>query len=242
MLQLTSGDYIYSTAADDQVLPGFFEKSINLLTQYPQAGLCCSDPAFFDGQTGAVRRNRLHLSDEPRYFSPDELVKLMRLEPIQIAGHTSLMKRTFLLEAGGWLPQLRWHCDWFALLVVAFRHGLCYIPEPLAMLRALPSTYSASGMREWPAQRDVLRHLLNLLKSPEYRDVLPLFKRSGVLSVFGWPILRVILNDKNHRDFLSIRLIRDGLWSGILRMLAPLTPDPIRRLHRLVHDRQREIY
>ena len=43
-LQHASGAYMYFAAADDRILPGFFEKSIALLTQYPQAGLCCCAP------------------------------------------------------------------------------------------------------------------------------------------------------------------------------------------------------
>src|SRR5437868_7050033 len=42
-----TGDYLYPSAADDRVQPGFFAKSMELLAQHPQAGLCCSDPAYF---------------------------------------------------------------------------------------------------------------------------------------------------------------------------------------------------
>jgi glycosyltransferase involved in cell wall biosynthesis len=42
-LEASSGEYIYWAGSDDKVLPGFFEKSTNLLAQYPQAGLCCTE-------------------------------------------------------------------------------------------------------------------------------------------------------------------------------------------------------
>src|SRR4051812_21669960 len=42
-LKQASGDYVYTMAADDKILPTFFEKSMNLLAQYPQAGLCSAD-------------------------------------------------------------------------------------------------------------------------------------------------------------------------------------------------------
>ena len=41
-LNLAAGEYIYWAAADDRVCPGFFEKSMDILAQYPQAGLCSS--------------------------------------------------------------------------------------------------------------------------------------------------------------------------------------------------------
>jgi glycosyltransferase involved in cell wall biosynthesis len=39
-LNLAAGEYIIFSAADDRVCPGCFEKSMELLAQYPQAGLC----------------------------------------------------------------------------------------------------------------------------------------------------------------------------------------------------------
>jgi len=40
LLNMARGDYIYDAAADDKVLPGLFEKSMNLLERHPNAGLC----------------------------------------------------------------------------------------------------------------------------------------------------------------------------------------------------------
>ncbi|NJL57441.1 glycosyltransferase family 2 protein [bacterium] len=64
-LELTSGDYIVGLAADDRWLPGYLENSMNVLTQYPQAALCCSDFMTFEDETGHSREHRLYLSDRP---------------------------------------------------------------------------------------------------------------------------------------------------------------------------------
>ncbi len=40
LFELAKGDYIYPAAADDKILPGFFEKSMRLLVEYPQAAIC----------------------------------------------------------------------------------------------------------------------------------------------------------------------------------------------------------
>lgn len=40
LIKIASSDYIYLSAADDKVMPGFFEKSMSLLQQFPSAGLC----------------------------------------------------------------------------------------------------------------------------------------------------------------------------------------------------------
>src|SRR5579862_7248544 len=47
-LEQVDSEYVVILAADDRVLPGFFEKCVNMLEQHPQAGLCCSRPAFMD--------------------------------------------------------------------------------------------------------------------------------------------------------------------------------------------------
>jgi len=216
ILDHASGDYIYFFSADDKVLPGFFEKSMKLLSQYPQAGLCCSDPASFEVHGGPIYANRLYWSDKPCCFPPEDLAEI--IQGGYIAGHTSIIKRSALLDAGGFIDDLKWHCDWFALLVIGFRCGVCYIPEPLATMRPSPTTYSASGRRNWSEQSKVLNHLLSLLKSPAYRDVLPYFARGSVMSHFGDEIVRMVMENPGHWDMDTMMLIQNPLWQWNLRL------------------------
>ena len=239
-LEHATGDYIYSAAADDRILPGLFEISMKLLAKYPQAGLCCSDPAYFDERTSAISEIQLFLSDKPTYFTPTEWFELIRRKRAWVAGHTSVVKRAALLEAGGMLPELRWHCDWFALLVISFRYGVCYIPESLAVMRISPSSYSASGGRQWAAQKRVLIYLLHLLKSPGYRDVLLLFQQSGIMSCFCSKILRVLLSKPEHWDYLSPLLIARVLWNEALGWVARNAPSSLKHIYRSVRDKRRQ--
>lgn len=235
-LEHASGDYVCFQSADDKVLPGFFEKSMGILAQYPQAGLCCSDPAYFDGLTGAVTVDELQWSDTPTFFSPKDLAEVVQGK--FILGHTSIAKRSAFDGAGGLLPELKWHCDWFASLVIGFRYGICYIPEPLAMLRILPSSYSASGRDQRAAQREVLNHLLCLLKSEEYKDVLPLFRRGGVLSFHGPGIISAVFHHPEHWDYTTLSLLRGPLWNGIVKKsLREKSPPSLKRLYRRVVNR-----
>src|SRR5579871_3702368 len=54
-LSLARGQYIYFAAADDEVLPGLFEKSLNLVAKHPEAALCCSIGRWHDVASGADR-------------------------------------------------------------------------------------------------------------------------------------------------------------------------------------------
>ena len=51
-VELAREDYIFSSAADDTIAPGFFEKSLGLLGPHPQAGLSCTIGDWRELDTG----------------------------------------------------------------------------------------------------------------------------------------------------------------------------------------------
>ena len=212
-LSLASGDYIYSAAADDRVLPGLFEASMKQLAEHPGAALCCSDPAFFDDETGAVVEDRYRWSDKPRYFSPEELAEV--ISGSYIAGHTTVTKRSAVAEAG-LLPELNWHCDWFMTHAMAFRYGICYVPEPMAMMRRQAESYSASRKRDPIQQTETLGSLLRVVTSLPYRDVLPYFVRSGVFAHFGEDVVKTFMSNPEHWNMETLMLLQFPLyhWAG----------------------------
>lgn len=234
LLHLAQGEYIYAAASDDKILPGFFDKTMNLLTRYPQAGLCCSDPATISGNTGIVSENQFQLFDVPCYLSGTELIDIFRQTNFGIASYASIIKRDALLDAGGFIPNLKWNCDWFAMLVIAFRNGICYIPEPLATIRLLNISYSAAGRRKRREHSQVLKNIFDHLNRPEYSDVLPFFIRSGILSSLGLKGLRVIISRSEYRLFLSPFFLYKALSKSILTAIYLVTPLPIKKVYRYI--------
>ena len=233
LLKLSSGEYIYYGAADDKILPGLFEKSMKLLARYPQAALCCTESSTLFDATGIVSELRFYISDQPRYWSPGDVVELSRHTEFFIAANTAIIKRSALLKVGGFIPELGPHCDWVSYNTIAFRQGICFVPEPLAMIRAMPTTYSASVVSNWSGYSKMLKYMLDLLKSPAYQDVYPMFRRSEGLGIFGLKMLRVILSHPKHLDFLTPRLmLRFGRQA-----LSMITPAPARRLYRCMRNR-----
>ncbi|MDY6783425.1 MAG: glycosyltransferase family A protein [Cyanobacteriota bacterium] len=202
-LAIASGDYGYFCAADDKVLPELFEHSMGLLEQYPKAGLCCSHPAFLDDATGAIDKHEdwFHASEQPCYFSPEQLIEIVGPNGLWIAGHTCIAQRELLLEAGGYSPEIKWYSDWFVFHAMAFRHGICYIPEALAALRVLPDSYSAQRQKDTESEREVRRHLVELLRSEQYCDLIPAFIESEVLT--SMPLVRTALKYPNIDPFSS---------------------------------------
>lgn len=226
-LNLSSCDYIYLASANDKVLPGFFEKAMNLLGQYPQAGLCYTDLKTFDGC-----EYRFHLSDGSYYFPPDKLAG--RLKTLGFFGATSansVVKRTVFVEAGGIISELRWSHDSFAMLVIGLRHGVCYIPEPLMAFRTMPNSYSGTGRRQWSSKREILNHLLPLLHSPAYSDVSALIKRTRIWPILHPRMLPILMSKREHWGYLSPTLIRRAMWQGAKDLVGPVTPLPMKRIY-----------
>jgi len=207
-LKIASGDYVYSAAADDKILPGFFEKSMELLERYPEAGLCLSEPLYFNESRSAYFKEVLKIADRPCYLSSQKIVDLLRRRYFLLAGHSSIIKRDSLLRAGGYIPDLKWHCDWFASYVVAFREGMCYLPENLAYLRLSSGSYSSSAKRSRIIQQEIVRAIMDKLKSSSYNDVYEAFRDSGILSIYGVEMFRLMYKHPRYRDFYSAKIFR----------------------------------
>jgi glycosyltransferase involved in cell wall biosynthesis len=203
-IEACSGEYVYCASADDLVLPGFFEKSMGLLVRHPEAGLCFAHCSTLDGATEEVHENRYDWSDSPCYFSPQALANILNGDIIP--GHTAIMKRSALMVAGGVIGELQWHWDWFANLVIAFRHGACFLPETVALLRTYPNSFGAAG-RQSRAEGQVLDRLLYLLASRAYDDVVPHFQQSEAMRHFAASVVRVAIRNQAHWDVKRLRLL-----------------------------------
>ncbi len=222
-LQEARGEYIYFASANDRVLPGLFEKSVRMLRRHPEAALCCSDfLIYYDPRTAFHRR--MHRGAREGYYSPAEVVRIVRNEGTYVPGTSTILRRSALQESGSYTEGLGGHGDWFAHLAMAFRHGLCYIPEPLAAWRTGQKGSMSSRSRDWAVQKGVIGNLLAILKSDACRDVLPMFKSSG--SLFFIPfILRGLLGPfRRHRDLLTPLLLRRAAWTELRRRLIGAVP------------------
>jgi len=217
------GDYIHTTASDDIVLAGFYEKSMKLLMEYPQAGLCCADNVLFD-PCGCIE-DRPGYSNKPAYFSPEEVVKLsLRRIFTASTANTVIIKRSSVIEAGGYIPSLKHLSDSFVNSVVSFRHGICYIPEILAKMRIHPGQFGGTQASKLRLEREVIKNTLNIVMSPKYQDVLPMFRRAAPFSSYPFEVLKVVAGDKKYRDFISFKLLRFALFDIFKRGLKMLLP------------------
>jgi glycosyltransferase involved in cell wall biosynthesis len=189
-LEQTKTEYVCFASMDDGMEPTWIEKSMQMLSYFPDAGICCSDlyQDYPDGTRGEIRGD---WCKEPTHFSGRDFAHIVNGH--YIAGTTVVVKKEPFMKVGAYRPELRWHSDWFAWLVVAMRHGVCVIPECLVTLQVRDTSHSEIGRKKWEEQSLVIRNIYRLLNSAEFRDVLPHFAWGNIMSHFGADAVKAIV-------------------------------------------------
>ena len=171
-LQIALGDYVYFASADDKVLPGFFEKSMKLLAQYPHAGFCCGRVLISDEHGQIIGEAELSRRVDG-FVTPERIAALLRRGEALILGSALILKRTAVLELGGFRAELGPMCDSFVDLAIALKYGACYIQEPLGVWRRTSSNFSSSLKNNKDAIAEVQSNYVRLLSSDEYSGLFP---------------------------------------------------------------------
>ncbi len=210
-LELARGELVCFPAADDELQPGFVEKSLRLLAQHPQAALSCTVCRWCFVDSGLSWLMGAGMAQQAGYLSPDQLVELGRRGRLFLGTSSIIWRKTALREVGGFIPELRWHCDWFAAFVPAMRYGVCFVPEPLSVFRIFKQSYYSSGRRR-AEHREVLERLVARLCEPAFADVQPRIRDSGALSLFALPMLRILLSRAAYRRFITPTYLVRTLW------------------------------
>jgi glycosyltransferase involved in cell wall biosynthesis len=225
-----TGEYLVMIAADDEVRPGYFEKTLRLLSRHPQAGACAAICEFQDMESGLTWFLGTFLGDRERYIAPDEMVDLARRGKLMVATGAMIVQRKAFIAVGKYRRELEWHCDWFAYFVVAFRHGLCFVPEVMAEFRIYKNSYSNKGMRQPERQREVLRRILELLEQPEFNDAAERFRECAALASFGRPMFRLLVSNRKYWKYLTPTYVRAAAWWTAKYAARQMLPAGVARL------------
>ncbi len=171
LLELASGDYVGGLACDDKHLPGYLEKSMKLLEQYPQAGLCSAASWIMDEEGNHTALASLPLINmDAGYITAQQSRYLLQHYGSWINGNVTIYKRQALLDAGGFIPELGSYTDGFIQEVLALRHGVCFIREPLGAWRFTTTGYAVTISTDCEKELAILTYAIELMNS-RYREI-----------------------------------------------------------------------
>ncbi len=148
-LRLAETEFVTFLAADDMTLPGFFEKSLGLLSLHPEAAICSGVSLVqYRSRNDAVPHRVFYPSAVAAFLSAARVRELLLRLGDWMIGNTTVYRREPLLAAGGFDPELGSVADGFLSRVLALRHGACFVPEVLAIWRRIDAGYSNSTSRD----------------------------------------------------------------------------------------------
>lgn len=174
-LAAATGDYIYSGAADDYVLPGFFEAVCGALDVHPQSGVACARMVkqSADGQRICVDGfQHLH---ETCYVAPADFLRVcLESEPATHSLSSATVYRHAALQAvGGWRRELGPWADTFAIRAVGLRTGLCYVPQEGTVWVVHSTGMSQSTLHDPAAAVRMVECAARLMRTPEFQGTFP---------------------------------------------------------------------
>lgn len=142
-LALCTGDYVFIPAADDLVLPGFFEKALALLALHPDAGVLTTLAGLLDVDGNDLGPYRTPIvRDRPSYLTPAEFFEEYRKHGNWMTSTSAIFRRAAVLEAGGFPLELGPTADGYLIHALSSRYGICFIPERLVKWRPLKTSMS----------------------------------------------------------------------------------------------------
>lgn len=203
-IALSQGDFLVFCAADDIVLPRFFEKMVAMMCKFPDIGLCTSLPRYF--KNGSYQDDSFpELAKEPVIYTPQQLVHIVKKTSFYIPTHASIYRREAVIQQGGLVEGLLMFADHYLSYLIAFSQNIGFIPEVLASMRVHNRSYSATVNRNvglFPAWKE------QLLKTE------PLLRRrlasSALFTVYGRQILSFLLKNPSLWAFLFPIVQRKG--------------------------------
>jgi len=178
--KIATGEYIYWAAADDRVCPSFFEKSVKILNQNPQAGLSSALLKIIgeDGNDMMWAKSPV-ISSTECFLSADQVRKTLLLHGFWFTGQTVIFRRDLVVkdkDIDVFDPELYQFADHLVYLIVTTKHGACFIPEILATWR---TTIDGSGFAETHfiseeiKTNSGLNKMVQIMNSKEYTSFVP---------------------------------------------------------------------
>ena len=175
LLQLANCQYVYCAAADDYVLPGFFDGAMRLAEAHPEAGLIFGGVNYHsptDNQTSAFLHSTWR---EELYATPERVLsQWLRQLPVDHSfSAATIFRLGALKEVGGFRPELGAYSDAFAVQAIALKYGACYMPGAYGVFTIDRHGYWGRTASNFPLIMGIIDRAARLMTSPEFSDRFP---------------------------------------------------------------------
>lgn len=200
-LEASKGEYFAWLGADDFLLPGFIEKTMEVLEKNPHIGIACSD-CVLSIEEKVTSHSLVPGISSPTLFPKAAVLRLFQKTAFWVPGHTSIMRKDRALECGGFELSLGPHSDWFLVHAIALQHGVAYLPFSLSIWRRDDHTYSSRVQQNREESFQCKIAALEFLKRKEHKEMKRRFQRSGVLRLMIRPRLFRLFFYPRYWEFL----------------------------------------
>jgi glycosyltransferase involved in cell wall biosynthesis len=138
-LGLSNSDYVMFLSSNDYLLNGCIKEIKNILSEVKEYPGLVSGMVYMqrliNGTTSIFLYPSPVISLKNSYYSADECITLLNKIGSWFMGITIAYRRESLLDIGGVNAEYRGLGDLIAALTISSKHGACFIPRPLGVLR-----------------------------------------------------------------------------------------------------------
>jgi len=186
------GDYVYAGAADDVRLPGFFEKAMELVERFPDAGLVFGIVRLIDqhgrrlGMVDASQWTKSLFADPSRFLQE----YLLAERPSHSACTGTILRRDAFVEDDTYHPELGCWADTFAFRAIGLKYGVCYVADEVVLFRKLAGSFSQQSDADPRTTLDIIARAEYLMKSSKFRDRFPADYVRRWRKAYRWQVIR----------------------------------------------------
>ncbi|WP_315763367.1 MULTISPECIES: glycosyltransferase family 2 protein [unclassified Bradyrhizobium] len=157
-------ELVYFGAADDLTAPGLIERLAGALAQHPGAAFASGEAKLVDLQDRFLGiRPPVRPSQTERFFSPSEVIDLLRRCDNWILTGAALFRREQVVEAGGFAAAARSFTDGLLARHLALKSGFVYVPAVFVTWRVNPEGYSRSATSQAEVARQTIDSMRRLI-------------------------------------------------------------------------------
>jgi glycosyltransferase involved in cell wall biosynthesis len=229
-LQLATGDFVFFMAADDRYSTRIVEWCEAALRKYPDVAMISGDTRICFEKSGGERLFTLPFAKELGRYNSADIEARRRVYTFNMGAN--MMRREAILAAGQFLPDLKWHSDWFVYLLLGSRAPFAYMPEEFVGVRQADDQYSHACFH-WKTQKPVIEAFVRALEKDYPRDY-EFFRRCALLPTYDCSALALIATCPAFWRYATPLLLWRLLTYKCLRRLSKLCPPKMRAMLRKI--------